>query len=69
MLFDWFNLRGTFDFLKISGNRDQVRYQIGAEPFIDRFIQPRLYYVIQNAPGNMPQLNVTQLVFELHFFF
>jgi hypothetical protein len=69
LLFDWFNLRGTFDFLKVSGDRDQVRYQIGAEPFIDRFIQPRLYYVIQNAPGNMPQANFTQLVFELHFFF
>jgi len=69
LLCDWFNIRGTFDFLKVSGNRDQVRYQIGAEPFIDKFLQPRLYYVIQNAPGNMPQSNVTQLVFELHFFF
>jgi hypothetical protein len=69
LLFDWFNIRSTFDFLKVSGNRDQVRYQIGAEPFIDKFLQPRLYYVIQNAPGNMPQANITQLVFELHFFF
>ncbi len=69
LLLDWLNFRGTFDYLKVSGNRDQVRYQIGAEPFIDRFIQPRLYYVILNAPGNMPQANITQLVFELHFFF
>ena len=69
LLFDWLNLRGTFDFLKVSGNRNQTRYQIGAEPFIDRFIQPRLYYVINNGPGNQPQLNTTQLVFELHFFF
>ncbi len=69
LLFDWFNLRGTFDFLKVSGNRSQTRYTIGAEPFIDRFIQPRLYYVINNAPGNEPQLNTTALVFELHFFF
>jgi hypothetical protein len=69
LLFDWLNLRGTFDFLKVSGNRDQTRYTIGAEPFIDRFIQPRLYYVINNGPGNEPQLNTTALVFELHFFF
>jgi hypothetical protein len=69
LLFDWFNVRGTFDFLKVSGNRDQTRYTIGAEPFIDRFIQPRLYYVINNGPGNEPQLNTTALVFELHFFF
>ena len=69
LLFDWFNVRGTFDFLKVSGNRDTTRYTIGAEPFIDRFIQPRLYYVINNGPGNEPQLNTTALVFELHFFF
>jgi len=69
LLFDWFNLRGTFDFLKVSGNRDQTRYTIGAEPFIDKFIQPRLYYVINNGPENEPQLNTTQVVFELHFFF
>ncbi len=69
LLFDWLNLRGTFDFLKVSGDRDQTRYTIGTEPFIDRFIQPRLYYVINNGPGNQPEQNSTQLVFELHFFF
>ena len=69
LLFNWLNIRGTFDFLKVSGNRNQTRYQIGAEPFIDKFIQPRLYYVINNAPGNKPQLNTTALIFELHFFF
>jgi hypothetical protein len=69
LLFDWLNLRGTFDFLKASGNRNQTRYQIGAEPFIDKFIQPRLYYVINNGPGNQPQQNTTALIFELHFFF
>jgi hypothetical protein len=69
LLFDWFNLRGTFDFLKVSGDRNTTRYTIGAEPFIDKFIQPRLYYVINNGPGNEPQQNTTQLVFELHFFF
>jgi len=69
LLFDWLNIRGTFDFLKVSGNRNQTRYQIGAEPFIDKFIQPRLYYVINNGPENQPQQNTTQVVFELHFFF
>src|SRR5262245_26838652 len=69
LLFDWLNIRGTFDFLKVSGNRNQTRYQIGAQPFIARFIQPRLYYVINNGPENQPQQNTTQVVFELHFFF
>jgi hypothetical protein len=69
LLFNWLNLRGTFDFMKVSGDRNQTRYTIGTEPFIDRFIQPRLYYVINNGPGNQPEQNTTQLVFELHFFF
>ncbi len=69
LLFDWLNLRGTFDFLRVSGNRNTTRYTIGTEPFIDRFFQPRLYYVINNGPGNEPQLNTTAIVFELHFFF
>ena len=53
----------------MNHNRNQTRYQIGAEPFIDKFIQPRLYYVINNGPGNQPQQNTTALIFELHFFF
>jgi hypothetical protein len=69
LLLDWLNLRGTFDFLKVSGDRNQTRYTIGTEPFIDRFIQPRLYYLISNGPGNEPATNFTALVFELHFFF
>ena len=69
LLFDWLNLRGTFDFLKTSGDRNKTRYTIGTEPFIDRFIQPRLYYLISNGPGNEPEANFTALVFELHFFF
>jgi len=69
LLLDWLNFFFTSEFLKVSGSRNQTRYQIGVDPFIDKFIQPRLYYVINNGPGNQPQLNQTQIVAELHFFF
>jgi hypothetical protein len=75
LAFDWLNLRGTFDFVKVSHDRDQTRYAIGAEPFINRFIQPRIQYRINNGPpvpGNDPgELvdNQDELIFELHFFF
>jgi hypothetical protein len=75
LLFDWLNIRGTFDFVKVSRDRDQTRYTIGAEPFINRFIQPRIQYRINNGPpqpGENPNElvdNQDELIFELHFFF
>jgi hypothetical protein len=75
LLFDWLNLRGTFDFVKVSHDRDQTRYTIGAEPFVNRFLQPRIQYRINNGPpqpGENPNElvdNQDELVFELHFFF
>jgi hypothetical protein len=69
LAFDWLNLRGTFDFIKVSRDRDQTRYAIGAEPFVNRFIQPRIQYRINNGPPGDPSLNQDELVLELHFFF
>lgn len=75
LAFDWLNFRGTAEFLKVSHNRDQTRYTIGIEPFIDRYIQPRIQYRINNGPthGSNSQSilvdNQDELVFELHFFF
>jgi hypothetical protein len=75
LLFDWLNLRGTFEFLKVSHDQNQTRYTIGAEPFINRFIQPRIQYRINNGPpqpGENPNElvdNQDELIFELHFFF
>jgi hypothetical protein len=68
LLLDWLNLRGTFDFVKVSRDRDQTRYAIGAEPFINRFIQPRIQYRINNGPPGEEELNRPELIFELHFF-
>jgi hypothetical protein len=75
LLFDWFNLRGTFDFVKVNHGQDQTRYAIGAEPFINRFLQPRIQYRINNGPpvpGNNPNElveNQDELIFERHCFF
>ena len=75
LVFDWLNIRGTFDFVKVTHDRDQTRYGIGVEPFINRFIQPRIQYRINNGPPvptNDPNVlvdNQDELLFELHFFF
>jgi hypothetical protein len=69
LTFDWLNLRGTFEFLKIAGDRDRTRYTIGAEPFINKYLQPRIQYRINNAPGHQPTLNQNELWLEFHMFF
>ena len=69
LIFDWLNLRGTFDFIKVKMDSDQTRYGIGAEPFINRVIQPRIVYRINNGPANQPLLNQDELWVELHLFF
>jgi len=69
LLFDWLNIRGTFDFVKVSNDQDQVRYAIGAEPFINRVIQPRIQYRINNGVPTEPDQNTDQLIIELHLFF
>lgn len=68
LLLDWLNIRGTFDFVKVAGNRDQTRYTIGAEPFINRVIQPRIQYRINNGIPSEPTQNQDELWIELHLF-
>jgi len=68
LLLDWLNLRGTFDFVKVSNDRDQTRFGIGAEPFINRVIQPRIQYRINNGSPSKPEQNQPELWLELHFF-
>ena len=68
LLFDWLNLRGTFDFVKVAGDRDQTRYAIGAEPFVNRVIQPRIQYRVNNGIPSDPAQNQDELWLELHLF-
>lgn len=68
LLLDWLNLRGTFDFVKVSHDQDQTRFAIGAEPFINRVLQPRIQYRINNGVPSQPTQNRAELWLELHFF-
>jgi hypothetical protein len=68
LVLDWLNLRGTFDFVKVRHDQDQTRYAIGAEPFINRVIQPRIQYRINNGVPSRPEENRPELWLELHFF-
>jgi hypothetical protein len=68
LLLDWLNLRGTFEFIKVSNDNDQTRWTIGAEPFVNRVLQPRIQYRINNGPSRQPELNQDELIFELHVF-
>jgi hypothetical protein len=69
LVLEWLNFRGTFEYMKIQGDRNRTRWAIGAEPFLNRVIQPRIQYRINNGPENQPDLNQTELIFELHLFF
>jgi len=61
LLFDWLNLRSTFDFLKASQNSNATRYTIGLQPFINHFLQPIIEYQINNGPQPTPQPGETPL--------
>jgi hypothetical protein len=71
LLLDWLNVRGTFDFVKVQGDNDQNRFGIGLEPFISRFLQPRLVYRASNGPRFDPEgtFNNADLFLEMHMFF
>lgn len=69
LLFSWLNVRGAGEWVKVRGDRDQTRYSIGLEPFIDKHLQPRVQYRINNGPPQFPELNRPELVFELHVWF
>jgi hypothetical protein len=69
LLLDWLNLRGTFDFVKVSRDQNQTRYTIGANPFVNRVLQPIIMYRINNGAAKRPQDNQDELLVELHMFF
>jgi hypothetical protein len=68
LVLDWLNLRGTFDYARIAGGNDRNRFAFGAEPFINRVLQPRIQYRINNSPRDQPEQNQDELWLELHLF-
>ena len=73
LLLDWINTKVFGEWSDNDGRPDspnsaQNRFGFGIEPFIGRYLQPRLYYSIANGPKNLPDSNQNRLVFEMHVF-
>ena len=69
---DWMNTKVAFDIYDPSDNEGEdtmTRISFGIEPFIDRFLQLRLFYRIFNGPENEPATNRDELTLEAHLFF
>lgn len=75
LFFDWLNMKVAFNYadydgtLPRAGSDGENRFEIGLEPFINRFFQPRLFYYIGNGVQTVPAHNQNVLLAELHFFF
>lgn len=74
LLLGWINTKFFGEYADNDGRWDtpdtaQNRFGIGIEPFIGRFLQPRLFYTVANGPRDRPETNQNRLIFELHAFF
>ena len=75
LLFDWLNVKASADYadndgnLADRGNDSENRVSVGLEPFLNRFVQPRLFYRVSNGVRNNPSHNQDELLAELHLFF
>jgi len=75
LLFDWLNIKVTGDYADDDGDLSQRaddsenRVGIGIEPFLNRFLQPRLFYRVSNGVQAKPTHNQNVLLAEMHFFF
>jgi len=75
LFFDWLNLKFAADYAdNASRTSDFVddakhRFSFGLEPFINRFLQPRLFYRVSNGIRSQPALNRSEILAEVHLFF
>jgi hypothetical protein len=74
LLMGWINTKFFGEYADNDGRWDtpdtaQNRFGIGIEPFIGRFLQPRIFYTVANGPRDRPETNQNRLIFELHAFF
>ena len=69
---DWINGKVAFDYTDPSDNAsddERNRVSIGIEPFIDEFLQLRLFYRVYNGPKTNISANRDELSVEAHLFF
>ena len=75
LFFDWVNFKFAFDYSdNASRTSDFVddskhRFSFGLEPFINRFLQTRIFYRVGNGIRSLPDLNRSELLAEVHLFF
>ncbi len=72
LVVDWLNARLAYDYY--DPDRDvkqdhQDRFTLGLEPFLSRFLQIRLSYVVANGIPQRPQDSSAELRAEVHLFF
>ncbi len=75
LLLDWLNLKAAVDFADYDGsagfvtNDSENRVSVGLEPFLNRFLQLRLFYRVSNGVRSKPTHNQNVLLAEAHLFF
>jgi hypothetical protein len=74
LFFDWLNFKAAVDYSDNDGtigDRDdsENRVSLGFEPFLNRFLQPRLFYRVSNGVRSQPAHNQNVLLAEMHLFF
>ena len=75
LFFDWLNFKAAVDYADDDGNLSSLaddsenRVSIGLEPFLNRFLQPRLFYRVSNGVRSQPTHNQNVLLAEVHLFF
>jgi len=74
LLMDWLNIKATVDYSDWDGspgtqiNDGENRVSVGLEPFLNRFLQPRLFYRVSNGVKANATHNQNVLLAEIHVF-
>lgn len=82
LLFGWLNVKAAVDYSDDDGtlvdpttkqlalgDDSENRVSIGLEPFLNRFLQPRLFYRVSNGIRRDPMHNQSIILAEIHLFF
>ena len=74
LFFDWLNFKVAVDYADNDGtltdtNDDENRVSVGFEPFLNRFLQPRIFYRVSNGVRSQATHNQNVLLAEAHVFF
>jgi hypothetical protein len=72
LLFDWVNAKVAFDWSDPDDGTDEDernRVSVGFEPFLDQFLQLRVFYRVLNGPRNELNRNRDELTLEAHVLF